>query len=140
MTPWPGAGLGIREKMAVSFPSLPPGHFRREENLKPGKRKKNRIGEPFAPLLKAMVKSVAYKKLSNPARTAYTLLLCQCSEPGQREVIFPYSHAEDYMNRHTFARAIRQLCELGFIEKSDFGGLYRRTNVYRFTEDWRQIR
>ena len=29
------------------------------------------------------------------------------------------------MNRHTFSRAVKQLVELGFIEKSDFGGLYR---------------
>lgn len=108
--------------------------------MKPGKRnKKNRIGEPFAPLLKAMVNSAAYKKLSNPARTAYTLLLCQCNEPGQREVIFPYSHAEAYMKRDTFSRSIKQLIELGFIEKTDFGGLYRRTNVYRFVDGWRGV-
>ena len=55
------------------------------------------------------------------------------SMAGQREVIFPYTHAEAYMTRNTFAKAIKQLVELGFIEKSDFGGLYRRTNIYKFS-------
>lgn len=105
-----------------------------------GKRnRKNKIGEPFVPVIKHMIKSRAFKKLSNASRVAYLLLKAQCNESGQREVIFPYSHAEDYMNRHTFGRSIKQLVEMGFIEKSDFGGLYRRTNVYRLTEGWRDF-
>lgn len=104
------------------------------------RKQKNQIGEPFAPILKPMVNSPAFKKLSNAARVAYLLLKCQCKESGQREVIFPYGSAEQFMKRHTFSRSIKQLEELGFIEKSDFGGLYRRTNVYRFINDWRSIK
>ena len=108
--------------------------------MKPGMRnRKNKIGEPFVPVIKQMIRSPAFKKLSNASRVAYLLLKAQCKESGQREVIFPYSDAERYMKRKTFARSIKQLTELGFIEKSSFGGLYRRTNVYRFTEGWRQI-
>jgi hypothetical protein len=106
-----------------------------------GRRKKsNPIGENFVPVVKFMIKSPAFKKLTNASRVAYLLLKAQCNNRDQREVVFPYSHAEDYMNRHTFARSIKQLVDLGFIEKSDFGGLYRRTNVYRLIEDWRKIK
>jgi hypothetical protein len=44
------------------------------------------------------------------------------------------------MDRKTFTRSIKQLCALGFIEKSDFGGLFRRTNVYKFAEGWRALK
>lgn len=99
--------------------------------------KKNRINESFVPIIKHMIQSPAFKQLTNASRVAYLLLKAQINKSDQREVIFPYGQAEAYMDRKTFARSIRQLCELGFIEKSDFGGLYRRTNVYKFTEEWR---
>lgn len=91
-------------------------------------------------MVKFMIKSPAYKRLTNAARVAYLLLKAQINRRDQREVIFPYSHAEPYMNRHTFSRSIAQLIELGFIQKSDFGGLYRRTNVYLLIENWRTVK
>jgi hypothetical protein len=106
-----------------------------------GKKKKSKpIGENFVPVVKFMINSPAFKRLTNASRVAYLLLKAQCNKPGQRDVIFPYSHAAEYMNRHTFSRSINQLVEFGFIEKSDFGGLFRRTNVYRLIEEWRKIK
>jgi len=107
--------------------------------MKPGKRKnKNHIGEPFVPVVKRMINSPAYKELTHAARVAYLLLKCQCKYNGQPEVEFPYSHAEEWMNRHTFANAIKQLVDYGFIKKTSYGGMYRRTNKYRFVNDWGQ--
>ena len=127
-------------KKWLSSPWEPPARTERATMAKPGKRNgKNKIEGPFVPILRHMIWCPAYKKLTNPARTAYLLLKAQVKENGQREVVFPYAHAQPYMNRHTFSRSIKQLVELGFIEKSDFGGLYRRTNVYKFTDGWRQI-
>ena len=91
------------------------------------------------PMLYRMIDSPAYKRLTNASRTAYLLLRRQVKKPGDREVIFPYKDAELYMNRHTFSGAIKQLQELGFIEKSGHGGLYRQPNVYRFVEKWRDL-
>ena len=101
------------------------------------RKHKPQIGEAFVPILKHMINSQAFKNLTNPARVAYLLLKAQCNKFGQDEVKFPYSHAEPYMNRHTFQKAIKQLVENGFIEKSSYGGLYRRTNVYKFVNNWR---
>ena len=109
--------------------------------MKPGKRsKKNKIGEPFVPVLKRMINSPAYKRLSNASRVAYLLLKAQCNENGQREIKFPYRDAQLYMKPSTFSRSIKQLEELGFIEKTQYGGLYRRTNVYRLIEKWREVK
>lgn len=102
------------------------------------RKRKPQIGEAFVPILKHMIESPAFMNLTNPARVAYLLLKAQCNKYGQNEVKYPYSHAEKYMDRHTFQNAIRQLIENGFIEKSSYGGLYRRTNVYKFVEAWRK--
>jgi hypothetical protein len=102
-----------------------------------GRKKKNSIGEPFVPILKHMINHESFKQLTNAARVAYMLLQAQKKTNGDTEVIFPYTHAEQWMNRHTFSRSIKQLIKLGFIERSSFGGLFRRTNQYRFIEDWR---
>jgi hypothetical protein len=104
---------------------------------KNGRKNKNAIGEPFIPILKNMIKHDSFKQLTNAARVAYMLLQAQKTSNGDTEVIFPYTHAEQWMNRHTFSRSIKQLIELGFIERSSFGGLFRRTNQYKFIEDWR---
>ena len=105
-----------------------------------GRRKRKTIGEPFVPMLKHMIKSPAYKKLTNASRVAYLLLRTQVNGDGQQEVKFPYTDAEPYMKRHTFSRSIKQLEELGFIEKSQHGGMYRKTNSYLFIEKWREIK
>ena len=106
---------------------------------KPGKRKGKMIGESFVPVLRHMIESEAFKKLTNASRVAYLLLKSQIKNGDQKEIIFPYAHAQPYMNRNTFGRAIKQLIEFGFIEKMQYGGLYRRTNVYRLSEKWRKI-
>lgn len=103
------------------------------------KKKRDKL-PPFVPVLKEMIRSPAYKELTNAARTAHLLLKCQCCKFGQDEVRLPYRHTSEYMDQHTFSKAITQLSDLGFIEKTFEGGLYRRTNVYKFSEKWRDIK
>ncbi len=64
----------------------------------------------------------------------------QCKHYDDLEVKFPYSHAMPYMDKHTFSRSISQLVELGFIEKSFVGGMFRRTNIYKFIDTWEGIK
>ncbi len=84
--------------------------------------------------------SHAFKSLTNAARTAYTLMRAQVKKKNQSEVIYPYSHAVDYMERRTFAKSIRQLIDVGFIDKKQSGGLFRRTNIYLFSDKWRSFK
>ena len=105
-----------------------------------GRKKRNAIGEPFVPILKHMINHDSFKQLTNAARVAYMLLQAQRRSVSDKEVVFPYSHAEAWMTRHTFSRSINQLIDLGFIERSSFGGLFRRTNQYRFVDGWRNVK
>ena len=110
---------------------------------KPDKEKPSELKEipaGYAMIFNEVIKSPAYKKLTNTARTAFTLLRAQVKKKGQVEVIFPYTHAApDYMERRSFSKAINQLIEVGFIDKKQSGGLYRRTNIYQFSERWRAV-
>lgn len=94
---------------------------------------------PFVPILKEMIKSPAFEQLTNASRTAYLLLKAQCKHYDDLEVKFPYSHAVPFMDRNTFSRSIQQLEELGFIERSFMGGLYRRTTIYKLIDSWKDI-
>jgi hypothetical protein len=44
------------------------------------------------------------------------------------------------MKTNTYGRAIRQLVELGFINKKQTGGLFKRTNIYSFSDKWRSYK
>jgi len=102
------------------------------------KRSKDRL-PPFVPITKEMINSNAFKRLTNASRVAYLLIKAQCKGSHQVEFRFPYSNAEEYMDRHTFANSIKQLSDFGFIKKTFEGGLYRRTNIYEFIEQWKAL-
>jgi len=98
---------------------------------------KERVERPgFAMITNEVICSDAYKVLTNASRTAYTLLRAQIKKKTQVKVVYPYSCAVAYMERRTFTKSIRQLIDVGFIRKEQFGGLYRRTNTYEFINQW----
>ena len=92
-------------------------------------KKKDRL-PPFTPTENNLIDSDIYKKLTNASRVAYLLLCRQKKHFNQTEVCFPYSHAQEYMNRNTWSRAIKELIACKMIEKKQEGGLYRRVNIY----------
>ena len=98
-------------------------------------------GKPtFAMITNKVIKSPAFKMLTNTARVVFLLLRAQVRKPTQAMVIYPYTQASpDYMTQDSFKRSTRQLCELGFIEIKKVGGKYRKTNHYYFIEKWRDI-
>ncbi len=104
------------------------------------KKPRGKINGAFVPIMKDMIINPSFIKITNAAKVSYLLLKAQCNKFGQGEVKFPFSDAEPYMNRHTFSRSIKQLEALGFIEKTFHGGLYRRTNVYKFSDKWKEIK
>ena len=122
----------LQRQTAFTLPTLTNPRFLFECRMG---RKKNRL-PPFVFITKAMLKSDAYKELTNASRTAFLLLKAQCCKQDQQEVIFPYSHALDYMKTNTFSRSIKQLMDIGFIDKKQSGGLFRKVNIYSFSNRW----
>lgn len=98
--------------------------------------KKKRKLPPFIYVTKEMFRSDAFKQLTNSSRIAYLLLQNQIRSAEQTEIICPYRSVAEYMDQKTFGRAIGQLVEFGFITKKQEGGLFRKTNVYKFSDAW----
>ena len=99
-------------------------------------RKKNRL-PPFVAIFKDMLKSDAWEVLSNAARVAYLHLKSKQVSQNNDEITLSFKEMERIMNRHTFSRSIKQLEQYGFIMKEQRGGLYRRRNFYRLSEQWK---
>lgn len=94
----------------------------------------NEINEPFVYLTKSMINSDRFKRLTNASRIAYLLLKSQVKSSSTYLVKFPYTHAVPYMEKGTFSASIKQLIREKFIEKTQAGGLYRKTNIYCICE------
>lgn len=93
-------------------------------------------------LYRSLLSSEAYKDLSHPAKTVYTLLLLQKDE-GKYTVQLPYKEFKEAygMNTNTVAKALRSLEDHGFIkvEHGRFitGKLHRDANQYTFIDKWK---
>ena len=101
-----------------------------------GKRRKNRL-PPFVAVFKEMLQSQAWEKIGNPARVAYIHLKGKCCSASVEEISLSFNEMEKFMHRHTFAKAIRELEEFGFVKVIQKGGLYRRRNFYLLSEEWK---
>ena len=99
-------------------------------------KKKNRL-PPFVAIFREMLQSEAWEAISNPARVAYVHLKSKLVSFDQVEVTLSFREMEPFMSRHTYSGAIDQLEECGFIVKVQRGGLYRKRNFYRFTDEWK---
>lgn len=104
-----------------------------------GRTKKNRL-PPFVAIFREMLKSEAWKDLTNASRVAYVHLKGKCINAHGGEVTLSFKEMERIMDRHTFKRSLDQLEASGFITKEQRGGLYRRRNYFRFSEQWRTFR
>jgi hypothetical protein len=87
-----------------------------------------------------MLQSEAWEAISNPARVAYLHLKSKCYTPNNDEITLSFAEMEKIMDRHTFARALSQLETHGFITKDQRGGLYRKRNYFRISEQWKSFR
>lgn len=85
-----------------------------------------------------IVDSKAWQELSNAARVALIHLKRKVVKPDPGELSLSYREMEKIMNRHTFSKALKQLEAVGFITKEQYGGLYRRRNFFRLSEEWRR--
>jgi hypothetical protein len=92
----------------------------------------------FIALSWEIIDSLAWQSLTNASRVALIHLKRKVTNPNPGEISLSYGEMEKIMHRHTFAAAIKQLEEIGFVTKEQRGGLYRRRNFFRLSEEWRR--
>lgn len=95
---------------------------------------------PFVPILRAMLKSTAWQNLTNASRVAYLHIKAKCVSFNPGELTLSFAEMEKIMDRHTFSAALKQLEATGFIIKTQSGGLYRRRNYFRLSDEWKNQR
>jgi hypothetical protein len=99
--------------------------------------RKNKLSR-FMALPWEIIDSLAWQNLANASRVALIHLKRKVVKPNPGEISLSYHEMEKIMNRHTFSRALKQLEAFGFITKEQYGGLYRRRNFFRLSEEWRR--
>lgn len=103
------------------------------------KKKQNRL-PPFIPIFRDMLKSKAWENLTNASRVAYVHLKTKCVSSNPGNLTLSYAEMEKFMKRDTFSRAIKQLDAMGFIVKTQEGGLFRRRNFFSLSDEWKNYK
>jgi hypothetical protein len=103
-------------------------------------RHKKSISRPFVMVFRDMLSSEAWEELTNASRVAYIHLKSKCVSKEQNEVTLSFKEMERFMDPKTYARALTQLIECGFITRAQRGGLFRKRNFFAFTDEWRNFK
>lgn len=103
------------------------------------RRRKNKTSR-FVALHWEIIDGEAWAALTNASRVALIHLKRKVTNPNPGELSLSYNEMEKIMNRHTFARSLKQLEKVGFISKEQYGGLFRRRNFFKLSEEWRHYR
>ncbi len=102
------------------------------------KRHRRPKSPPFVMLPWRLIDSPAWKELSNGSRVALIHLMRQVRSANPGEITLLHRHMAEIMKRETYARAIRQLEEMGFVDRIQIGGLYRKKNIFKLSDRWKE--
>ncbi|MBQ8799573.1 MAG: hypothetical protein IJZ55_08425 [Lachnospiraceae bacterium] len=58
---------------------------------------------------------------------------------GKRSFIFPYCKYKSFMTRPTFFKALKELETYGFIDTIQHNRNLRKSNIYSFSDRWKQL-
>jgi hypothetical protein len=86
-----------------------------------------------------MMKGPAWELIGLGAKVAYLHIKDKCISFNPGEVSLSYKEMERIMTRQTYARALRELEQYGFIKRTQRGGLYRKRNYFLLIDDWKRI-
>ncbi|HBR21985.1 MAG TPA: hypothetical protein DD713_05375 [Nitrospiraceae bacterium] len=105
------------------------------------RRNRKRTSARFVQIFTDMLKSPAWEKLSNSSRVTYIHIKSKCySSDPTVDLTLSFNEMEKIMARKTFARSLRELEQSGFITITQRGGLFRKRNFFKLSDDWRNIK
>lgn len=110
---------------------------RKPENSRNMKRR--RKGPNFIMLEHPLFDSEAFNSLSGSAvRVLLSIMRCKNGSNGTTDnpIICPHDSMNGRMSRTTIGKAIRELERIGFIERTQHGGLYKQLNLFALSGDW----
>lgn len=104
------------------------------------KKKREKIKGKFVPVPYLMMDSAAWKQLSGNTIKIY-LAICKRNWQSKNtgtEFIIPHSCYKNKISvsKPVFYKSLKELCENGFLEKTEYGGLYKQSSKYKFSQLW----
>lgn len=102
-----------------------------------GKKKPKKIDFKFVPVPVEVLKSKAWEQLTNAARVAYVHIRERWWFNRKEPVAVSYKAMERIMGRKTFSSALKQLEGMGFLKKTQTGGIFRKRNYFQMSEEWK---
>lgn len=85
----------------------------------------------------SIMASKPMKDLSASAFRTYCYMRIESA--GKRSFEFPNHKYISFMSRPTFFKALKELEQHGFIEVLQHNGNLRKSNVYMFSDKWKQL-
>lgn len=95
-----------------------------------GKKKR---GIHFVPVFKDVVDRPEWRLLSHSAQLIYIYLKLGHTGANNGQITMPYSTLSDMFSSSTISKALQELVDKAWIEKTEPGGLFRRSTRYRLT-------
>jgi len=102
--------------------------------------RKKRNGQPFVMIEKSVLRSPDWKQLTHAQMLAYVYLKANYNGSNNGEIPFTYASMEGVMSSRTLASALKGLVEKGWVEKTQYGGMYRYYCLYKLTGKFDVIR
>lgn len=100
-------------------------------------RNSDGIEKRFIRLGVTQLSAEVMRKLSPAAFKIYIYMKIESG--GKIEYTFPHNRYASYMSKPTFFRVIRELETCGFIDVVKRNGNLRQSNIYRFSDRWKEL-
>ena len=84
-----------------------------------------------------MIKSDAWQDLSCYARAAYIEIGAKQNGKNESDLSYTFQEASKIMHRNTYAKALNELVNHGFIDVVRSGGLYNKCNIFAISGRWK---
>jgi len=89
---------------------------------------------------KSTLKSTAWRELAHTEKIVYIHLKANFNGSNNGRIPFKYSHMKGIMSPATISKALKGLLGKGWIEKTQYGGMYRYSCLYKLTGNHDVIR
>ena len=94
----------------------------------------------FIQLRHDLYDSKEWRSLQWYSKLAYLRIKRKYNPNKGEKITVSYREMEDEMCQATFGKAVKELLNVGFIEITQKGGLYRRRNYYILSYRWKTLK
>ena len=88
---------------------------------------------PFVAISREALKGTAWRSLSSTAKVMYLHLKYKYVGHNNGEIELHYSELKDMFASDTIAKGFKELQRTGWVERTQYGGLFRFVNKYKLT-------